>query len=291
MSTHSSSVRAIILPKEHGSWSLAFEPVALGLLVATSRPGLFLAVAVIAGFFVRRPLKLAATIPADDCRRGPALLWAILFSGLALSCLGGAAIVGSWPALWPLLLGVPFGAIFLWFDLRNEMREAEAELSGSAAFALVPAAMATLAGWSAPATLGLAALMLTRSLPTVLTVRTYLRQAKGLRAHPVGALASAGGAFAIIAVLGLYAIVPVAGALLAAGLFLRTIIFVTPFRPAWPAKRVGLLEAAIGIIYLGGLAGAYHNHLPIGNHRNPVASFSLRQPSLTLIAISPRSPR
>lgn len=260
MSTPSSSLRSLLLPKEHGSWSLAFEPVALGLLVAPSRPGLILAVAVIAGFFVRRPLKLAATLPADDGRRGPALLWAILFSVLALTCLGGAAFTGSWRALWPLLLCVPLGAIFLWFDLRNEMREAEAELSGSAAFALVPAAMATLAGWSAPAALGLAALMLTRSLPTVLTVRTYLRQSKGLPAHPVGALASAGGTFAVIVGLGMYAIVPAAAGLLAAGLLLRSAIFLTALRPVWPAKRVGMLEAVIGLIYLGGLAVAYHDH-------------------------------
>lgn len=257
MSTPPSSLRSILLPKEHGSWSLAFEPLLLGLLVVPSRPGLILAVAVMAGFFVRRPLKLAATLPADDDRRGPALLWAILFSVLALTCLGGAAFTGSWRALWPLLLCGPLGATFLWFDLRNEMREAEAELSGSAAFALVPAAMATLAGWSAPAALGLAALMLTRSLPTVLTVRTYLRQAKGLPAHPVGALASAAGAFVAIVVLGLYAIVPAAGGLLAAGLLLRTIVFVTTLRPAWPAKRVGMLEGVIGVVYLGGLALAY----------------------------------
>ena len=30
--------RAVVLPKEHGSWSLAFEPVALGLLAALGGP-------------------------------------------------------------------------------------------------------------------------------------------------------------------------------------------------------------------------------------------------------------
>ena len=261
MSTPPSSLRSILLPKEHGSWSLAFEPLLLGFLVVPSRPGLFLALAVIAGFFTRRPLKLTVTLPAGDGRRGQALAWTILFSVIALVGLGGAGYTGGWRALWPLLLCGPFGATFLWFDLRNEMREAEAELSGSAAFALVPAAMATLAGWSAPEALGLAALMLTRSLPTVLTVRTYLRQAKGLPTHPMGALATAGGAFAVIVGLGMYAIEPAAAGLLAAGLLLRSAIFLTALRPAWPAKRVGMLEAVLGIIYLGGLAVAYHSPL------------------------------
>lgn len=262
MSTPSASVRAIILPKEHGSWSLAFEPVALGLLVAPSWAGLLLALAVIAGFFVRRPLKLAITLPADDARRRPAILWAILFGVWALIFLLGSATTASWPAIWPLLLAVPFGAIFLWFDLHNEMREAEAELSGSAAFAMVPAALATLAGWSAPAALGLAALMLTRSLPTVLTVRTYLRQAKGLSSTPVAAFISATGALVLIIALGASAIVPVVVSVLVAGLLFRTIIFLAPLRPAWPAKRVGILEGVIGVVYLSGLTLAYSGQLP-----------------------------
>ena len=261
MSTPSASLRSILLPKEHGSWSLAFELLLLGILVVPSRPGLFLALAVIAGFFTRRPLKLTVTLPAGDGRRGRTLRWTILFSVIALVGLGGAGYTGGWPALWPLLLCVPLGATFLWFDLRNEMREAEAELCGSAAFALVPAALATLGGWSAPAALGLAALMLTRSLPTVLTVRTYLRQAKGLPAHPVGALAAAAGSFALIAGLGLMAIVPAAGGLLAAGLLLRSVLMLTALRPVWTAKCVGMLEAVVGMIYLGGLALAYHGPL------------------------------
>src|SRR3974377_1668220 len=48
----------LILPREHGSWSLALEPVAFGMLAAPSTPGLALAAAAISGLFLRRPLKL-----------------------------------------------------------------------------------------------------------------------------------------------------------------------------------------------------------------------------------------
>lgn len=40
----------------------------------------------------------------------------------------------------------PLGALFVVFDRRNEMRAAEAEIAGSAAFALLPATFASLAG-------------------------------------------------------------------------------------------------------------------------------------------------
>ena len=258
LSRLSVSFRSLVLPKEHGGWSLAFEPVVLGLLVAPSRPGLVLTFAVIAGFFVRRPLKLAITLPADDCRRRPASRWAALWSALVLLGMGGAIMLGSWTALWPLLLCVPFGAIFLWFDLRNDMREAEAELAGSAVFALIPATLATLAGWNAPTALGLAGLMLTRNLPTVLTMRTYLRRAKGLPTHSAAAFASAGVAFMVVVALGWSGIAPATVGLLAAGMFVRSIIFLTSLRPIWPAKRIGMFEAAIGGLYLACLALAYH---------------------------------
>ena len=267
MAADTRSFRSLVLPREHGSWSLAFEPVALGLLVAPSASGSWLALAVAAGFFVRRPLKLAWTLPAHDPRRAAAATWTMLFAGLALSTLwlaaGNPADLGAnkqqtaFAALWPLLLAAPFGAAFLWFDLRGDMREAEAEVCGSAAFALVPAAFATLAGWTAASALALAALMLARSVPTVLVVRTYLRMQKGQPsarglAWLVAALASAG-------TLGLVwlDLVPLTGALLAGLLFTRLAWLIGPFRPAWSAKKIGLLETAVGVILLASLAFAY----------------------------------
>ncbi len=254
----SASFRTLVLPKEHGSWSFAFEPVALGLLVAPSRAGFVLAAAVAAGFFVRRPLKLATTLPATDARRGPARQWALVWSALAFTGIISVSLLASWTALWPLLLCVPFAAIFLWFDLHNDMREAEAELSGSAVFALLPATMATLAGWSAAISLGLAAVMLARSLPTILTVRTYLRRAKGQPVHLANAIATASAATLAITLLVRQHIVPTTAALLVAALLLRTIIFLLSLRPNLPAKRIGIFEAALGCVYLSGLTLAYH---------------------------------
>ena len=72
MSNSSSSLASIVVPKERGGWSLALEPVVLGLAAAPSAAGLPLAGAVLAGFLARRPLKLAVTLPAADPRRGTA---------------------------------------------------------------------------------------------------------------------------------------------------------------------------------------------------------------------------
>lgn len=261
------SFRSLVLPREHGSWSLAFEPVALGLLVAFSPAGAWLALATAAAFFVRRPLKLAATLPSADSRRAAAFRWTLFFSALALAAFFLCAIApeslrntqgaAELAPLWPLLLALPFGGAFLWFDLRGEMREAEAELAGSAAFALLPATFATLAGWSTPAALALAALALVRSVPTVLTVRAYLRLQKG-RA-PAAAAAWVANFAAVLAclILAWRGLVPAFAGVIALVFLARSALLLAPWRPAWSAKRVGQLEAVLGVAFLVGLALAY----------------------------------
>ena len=249
-------LKSLLLPKEHGSWSLAFEPVVLALLVAPSGAGTALAVAVAAGFFTRRPLKLAITLPAADPRRATAGRLAVVGAVLASAALLVCAMLGGWRELWPLLLATPFGATFLWFDLRNEMREAEAELAGSIAFALTPAAFATLAGWAPAPALALAALMLARSVPTVLVVRTYLRLNKGQTATLFPALASATAALLVILALGWSRLVPVAAVGLGLVFWLRG-WWLVAVRPAWTARRVGMLEAGLGLAGVAVLALAY----------------------------------
>lgn len=259
--------RSLVLPREHGSWSLAFEPVALGLLVAPSPAGAWLAVAAAAAFFVRRPLKLAATLPSADPRRAAALRWTLLFSACALAAFFLSAVSPAFlrntqetsrlAPLWPLWFAAPFGAAFLWFDLRGEVREAEAELAGSAAFAVLPATFAALAGWSTPAALALAALALARSVPTVLTVRAYLRFRKGLAPSALPAWGATLAATAGCLGLAWRGLVPALAGAVALLFLARSAVLLAPWRPAWSAKRVGMLEGALGFVFLISAALAY----------------------------------
>ncbi|MBS0663822.1 MAG: YwiC-like family protein [Verrucomicrobia bacterium] len=254
----SSSLASILVPKERGSWSLALEPVVLGLVAAPSMAGLPLAGAVLAGFLARRPLKLAATLPAVDPRRGPAKICAGLLAGLALLGVAGAAGLASPSALWPLLLAVPFGAAFLWYDLRQAMREAEAELAGSIAFALVPATFATVAARPTAVALALAVLMLARSVPTVLAVRAFLRTRKGQAGTGWPAFGAAVIAWAVTLALASRSLVPGLAPVLVTLLLIRTYFLISPFAPAWSATRLGIVEAVAGAIYVVALGLAAH---------------------------------
>lgn len=246
-------VAAVFLPKEHGSWSLALEPLALGLLIAPSWAGGALAVAALAGFFARRPLKAALdatpSVRRQAARRALALL--VVLAGVGLV---QALVLAPWTAFWPLLPAAGLGAVFGWFDTQGDSRAAAAEVAGSAAFALVPAALATLAGQPLGVALALAVLALARSVPTVLVVRTCLRQAKGALASPVVPLQASVAALVAAVALAANALAPWAAVVLATLLLGRALWLLGPRRPVWPAKRVGMMEASLGLLYLGLLA-------------------------------------
>lgn len=244
----------VFLPKEHGSWSLALEPLVLGLLIVPSWAGGALAGAVLAGFFARRPLKLSFAA-GDPLRRRDARETVVMWGALALAGVFEAGVLGGWFALWPLAPAAVLGLGFAYWDGQGEGRGASAELAGSAAFALVPAALAMLGGESIAVALTLAALVLARSVPAVVGVRHYVRTAKGMVAAPGWPVLVSGAAAAGLITLAFTGVAPRVAAMLGVLLFARTLWLVGPWRPAWPARRVGQVEAGLGLLYVAFLAG------------------------------------
>lgn len=248
---------SVFLPKEHGSWSLALEPLALGLLVAPSVAGGSLALVAFVGFLARRPLK--QILPAGgSARSGPARRALTLFIALGIVGLSVTLLTADWQRLWPLLLVIPPAACFAWFDAQGESRAAAAELVGSAAFAGLPTALATLAGWSRPAALALGMIALARTLPTVLTVRTYVRQAKQQGARSTAPLLAAALVTTILCALRSANLIPLTSVIAASVLLVRSVWLLGSHRPTWSASRVGRMEAILGLLYVTTIAAAYH---------------------------------
>jgi CBS domain-containing protein len=235
---------SLVRPKEHGSWSLALEPLVLGLIAVPSLAGIALGAAVLAGFFLRRPFKVVTC--DGDPRRIHA--WVCVASLGALTAAGVtlAAVLATPTGLWPLLLAVPPGLAFAWFESRGEARAAAAELAGAVAFSVVPAALATAAGWRTLPALALAAIMAGREVPTVMTIRAYLRRRKGKAGSTLAPLLAA-----LIALIGAGALVherlaPLTAVLFLALLFVRTVALLGPYHLRLGATRLGVAEAIVG---------------------------------------------
>ena len=245
--------RDLICPREHGSWSLAFEPIALGLLVAPSGAGGWLAVALAAVFFARRPARAALHEPRRERRHAAyrALALCVALAGAALALAAGTMEITALAWLAP---AAGAGVIFAFCDARGAGREEWAELAGATAFALTPIAFAALAGHSPAQALALGLLMTARAAPSVATVRAFLRAAKtGVRRDGI-ALTTSLGAVVLAFVLVRRGDAPWF-AVPALGLFAaRTLALLVVFRPAWRARTVGMIEASAGIVFVAGLA-------------------------------------
>lgn len=235
-----------LLPREHGSWALVCEPLALALIAAPSWPGGLLALAAGALFLMRRPCQVL-TAEADGPRRALAARALIALGVAALAGAGLAVAQGPRVVLAPLVAAMVAAGVFGWFDRQRDARAVPAECAGSAVYAALAAAIVLLAEgrerWIGAAAVGGFALV--RAWTSILAVRVYVRRRKGRAAS--GRAAQAAAALACLpaiaaagwpgtSVLAIWTLV----------FALRTAWLTGPWAPDWPARRIGWLEAGLG---------------------------------------------
>lgn len=248
------SWRELVLPKEHGSWSLAFEPIALGLLCAPSVGGACLAAAAAAAFFCRRPLRTALRDNRPE-RRRVARGALIRCASMAAIAAGGAAAIGGLPWLAWLVPSAILGAVFLSYDVRSDGREEAAEVAGAAAFAFLPPAFAGLAGWSPTGAIALGLVMASRAVPTVIFVRAAVRGRKIGRFDFTRSFLAAVLALVLTAGLATAGYAPLMSAV-CCGLFVARIAWVR-YGPEIRPKKLGMIEAMSGIAFVLIMATAW----------------------------------
>jgi hypothetical protein len=251
--------QSVALPAEHGSWSLVLEPIFLGLLVAPTVAGFFLALAAFCAFLLHQPLKVFWA----DNRRGRlfarthlAVRFVALFTLLtAAFLLAVVGLVGLRPLL-PLLLALPLLIIFAVFDQRPG-RHWQAELTAPTAFAAVSATIALAAGWSFPAAFALWGVMIARAVPAVLYVRSRLRLVKGQPPQSKRAITAH-----LLALLGMLLLVwrellPLTAILAMLILLLRASFGLSRYRHEVTTKRLGFTEMGFGLITIIVIAIGY----------------------------------
>lgn len=252
--------QAVALPPEHGSWGLVGEPVALGLLVAPSWPGLLVALGAFAAFLAYRPLKIAY----GDLHRGkryPRTVLALRFAaGFAVAA--GLAFVGAYalagPAwILPFALAAPFGTVFLVYDLRPG-RSWQAEVTAPVAFASTCAAMAVAGGgWGWETALPLWGVMAGRALPSVLYVRARLHLERGEPAATGLAVVAHLAGLAGAVILAWAALLPWLADLALLLLLARAAVGLSRLRRPVTPRGVGFREIAWGVVTVLLVAAGY----------------------------------
>ena len=252
--------RPVVIPTEHGGWGFMLEPVLLGLLVAPSWAALLLGLCTVAAFLMRHPLKITRV----DQRRGlssertqRARVVIAFLALVAGFCFVGALWLEGPAFLTPLAMAVPFGAVYLYYDLTKPGRTLQAELTGPPALAFVASSMAVMDGWPMLNALALWAALTLRAVPSVLYVRARIRLDRGrapdiiwpIMAHVLALLAV--GVLIWMELLPALAVVPFV-ALLA-----RAIWFLSPRRPMVQVRTIGFMELGLGLFLVVTLAIGY----------------------------------
>ena len=245
------SLRLVVLPTEHGGWSFLFEPILLGLLVSVSWAGGCIALAAVAAFLARQPLKLFVS----DRQRGkiyPRTHAAeIAFAVLTLVALG--AFAGAWTlarhTFWlALVCAAPLAATGLAFDLGKKSREVGAELAAATSLGAIATAIALAGGTHSELAFGLWGVLAARTIPTILFVRARLRLEKHLEAGVSKAVLAHLLAIAGVMVLVYGGFAPRYATWAMFLLAARAALGMSKWRPRWKTWQLGVSEIVFGLI-------------------------------------------
>ena len=252
--------RSIAIPNEHGGWMFLLEPALIGLGAAFTAPGLFLALAALGAFLTRQPLKLAL----DDYQKRrcvPRTHWAVRFAVLYALCAGAAFVAAlytaQYPFLLPLLLAAPLALAQVYFDARKRSRDLAAELAGAIAMGALAACTLLMAGWDIKLTLAAWAIVILRSMTSILYVRARLRLERNTPISPLPTWGSHVVALFVIGGLAYLRLVP--GLAVVAVLLwgIRAVIGLSPLRRPARAQTIGIRETLLGLLTVALVVAGY----------------------------------
>jgi hypothetical protein len=253
-------LRAVALPAEHGGWGFLAEPVILGLVLAPSAAGVCLALAALAAFLGRHPLRLLLI----DRRKGVRYLRTVLaervlagYALLAVLLFAAALVLAPAPFWLPLAVAAPIGLAALAFDALGRSREALPEVAGAVALGASSTAIALAGGADAGAAWSAWALLALRAGCSVLYVRARIRLDRGLPAGPRLALAGHAAAVALAVGLARAGWAPWLAAMAFVALLGRAAWGLSRGRQPIRPQALGFQELAYGLLTLALFAIGY----------------------------------
>lgn len=254
-------LRSIALPVEHGGWGLLAEPIVLGLALAPSRSGAWLAVATTAAFLSRHPLRLVLADRRRAVRYARTALAervALAYMASALGALLLALAFTATPFWLPIALATPLAVVQIHQDARGRSRVLAAELSGALALASVVAAITLARGWRVQDALLLWLLLSARAATSVVYVRARLRLDRGASdAGAASVVVAHVAGLALVSALAALALVPWFAAVALMVLLARAAHGLSSHRRPLMPKALGFRELGFGTLTIALLALGY----------------------------------
>ena len=232
----------IILPTEHGSWSILLEPLVVGGAIAFSPAAPWIALMTVGAFLTRQPLKVLVFSRNNPAQASSALRFVLIFASFALVGIAAALVLADAWVLFPFAVAAPLAVQQTFFDLSRRSRNLVAEIAGAIAISSSAAALALAGGLGLPAAIALWSIFVCRFIPSILYIRNRLKLEKGKkydRAEPIVAHVFA---FAIVGVLALIGLASMLTAAMFAFLMVRSVHGLSSYRIKMKAMKIGIWE-------------------------------------------------
>ena len=252
-------IRSVALPTEHGGWGFTLEPILLGLLVAPSASAWEISAAALGIFLARRPVKIFSS---DLVRRRwlprstLALIFSLIYGGIALAGVIGAFVTTQGPFLIPVAIAIPFALVALRADAHSRNHALLAELSGAIAMGATVAAITVSSGWDLLPSLGLWLVLAARDVAAIVLVRGQVRRWKGKAVDAAKIYMVQVGSVIVIAIAAALGVVPWLS-VIAVGL-VGIVAFISLHRPPIPAKTIGWTQMVLGLAVVLVTAAGVH---------------------------------
>lgn len=239
----------IVLPSEHGGWSLVLEPVVLGLLVAYSLIGLLLGLSFLFLFLLRHPLRLViADIKKKRLfiRTYTAGIVSAIYFIISTFFFITAIIQTNIIVVYPILFAVPFFMIYVIIDIFIQKRALLSELSGPLALGSIAPSIAMANDWLLFPALGLWAIIIFRLIPSIFYIRVRLDLEKGKQIDKLPTLVLHILSIIIALLLIQMKMIPFIVITAYIILLIRAYIGLSNFRKPTPTQKIGFMEITYG---------------------------------------------
>lgn len=257
-------LKPIALPSEHGSWGFLFEPILLGLFVASSFAGAFLALAVIAAFLLRNPVRIVlrarrrSVQTAGSRRVAVARSVALVYGAVSVAAAAACVAAVGFTPWWPLIAASPLGVAYVVYDSRNQGRSLWPELLGPVALAASAPSIAIASGWTTAAAVALWAVVVVKALPTVVYVRARLRLEDGERVSALATIVAHFLALLFAAAMVRRGMMPWPTLAVLAVLTARGALGLSQLRRFHTPKQIGISEFVYSGVYVVATAIGYY---------------------------------
>lgn len=244
-------LKTVAIPPEHGAWGFLLEPIILGLGVTPSLAGVYVALAVLGGFLMRHPLKIALMDRQRGKRSARTVLAERFALGYGLLVVGGgiaAVVLAGFVFIVPFLLAAPLGIVVFTSAARSRSREVLPELAGALTLAATGPGIALAGGEPGSLALAVWVILAARNVPSILYVRARLRLE---RDKPYSlALVLLANVIAVLVLAGFAAAgtVPWLAVIALIVLLARAAWGLSPYRRSVRVQTIGFLEMGYGLL-------------------------------------------